>query len=186
MLYQTKISHTKKKITGQYHLCIDTQTLKMLNKILANQINQFINGSYTMIKWVVTLFFLFIFGCTGVFLASVQPFSSFGEQGYSSLRARASHCAGFSCCGADSRPVGIQQLQLIGPSCGTQDWLTPHGVWRSSRIKDQTHDPHTGRQIPITITRKSTVVILDLTFGEARQMLHKTHFATKFLSLRVF
>ena len=62
--------------------------------------------------------YLFIFGCVGSLL--LRGFSLVvASGGYSLLRARVSHCDGFSCCGA--RALGVQASVVVArglSSCG--------------------------------------------------------------------
>ena len=85
------------------------------------------------------IYLLFIFGCVG---------SSFLCQGFLQLRqagatlhrgARASHCRGLSCCGAQAPDAQAQQLWLTG-------LVAPRHVG-SSQTRARTHVPCTGRQI---------------------------------------
>ena len=74
---------------------------------------------------IIYLFSLFIFGYTWSLLLP-GLFSSCGEWGDSSCCARASHCDGFSCCGAqalghmDFCSCGSQALEHRLNSCGTR------------------------------------------------------------------
>ena len=77
----------------------------------------------------------------------VQVFSSCGE--------RASHCGGFSCCGA--RALGVRDSVVVArglSNCGSQAQQLWHmgsvALWHvaSSRTKDQTHVPCIGNGIP--------------------------------------
>ena len=85
------------------------------------------------------LFYLFIFGCVG---------SSFLCEGFLQLRqvgatlhrgARASHCCGLSCCGAQAPDVQAQQLWLTG-------LVAPRHVG-SSQTRARTRVPCISRQI---------------------------------------
>ena len=84
------------------------------------------------------LFIIFIFGCVG---------SSFLCEGFLQLRrvgatlhrgARASHCCGLSCCGAQAPDAQAQQLWLTGPAA-------PRHVG-SSQTRARTRVPCIGRQ----------------------------------------
>ena len=89
-------------------------------------------------KFIYLFIYLFIFSCVG---------SSFLCEGFLQLRqagatlhcgARASHCRGLSCCGAQAPDAQAQQLWLTGP-------VAPQHVG-SSQTRAQTHVPCTGRQ----------------------------------------
>ena len=85
------------------------------------------------------LFYLFIFGCVGSsFLCEV--FLQLWQAGATLHRgARASHCRGLSCCGAEAPDAQAQQLWLTGP-------VTPRHVG-SSQARARTRVPCIGRQI---------------------------------------
>ena len=71
--------------------------------------------------------------------------SSCGEQGLlSGCGAQASHCGGFSCCGA-------QALEPQASVAGEHGLVAPWHV-ESSWTRDQTPSPGTGRQILIHCT----------------------------------
>ena len=98
----------------------------------------------------IILLYLFIFGrarSSGLH----RFFSSCHEQGLlSSLGARASHCGGFSCCGARARSA--QASAVVAPGSRAQTQLSRTGFVaaphvRSSRIRDQTHVSCIGSQI---------------------------------------
>ena len=92
--------------------------------------------------------FIYLFWLCWVFFAS-WLFSSCGESGLlSSCSVWASHCAGFSCCGAGAlgyADFSTQQLQLPGSRAQAQElWcMGLVAAWHvgSSRIRDQTMSP---------------------------------------------
>ena len=96
-------------------------------------------------------FYLFIFGCVGSSLLCMG-FLQLRQAGATlHCSARASHCSGFSCCGAQALGVQAQQLWLMGYRAQAQQlWHTglvaPWHVgssWTSAR----TCVPCIGRQI---------------------------------------
>ena len=104
----------------------------------------FMLSSYTLGQLLVFflnyLFYLFIFGCVG---------SSFLCEGFLQLQrvgatlhrgARASHCRGLSCCGAQAPDAQAQQLWLTGP-------VAPQHVG-SSQTRTGTRVPCLGRRTP--------------------------------------
>ena len=65
--------------------------------------------------------YLFIFGCIGVFVAARGLSLVAGEQALLCCGAQASHCGGFSCCGA--RTLGVQASVVAArglSSCGSR------------------------------------------------------------------
>ena len=104
-----------------------------------------------------TMYFSFIFGCAG---------SSLLRVGFLSLQwvgatlhggAWASHCSGFSCCGAQA--IGLVGPKAVGFSaCGAQAQLL-QGTWNASRTRDQTCVPCTGREIPIHCPTREVLLI---------------------------
>ena len=90
------------------------------------------------------------FFCTGLH-CHAHAFSSCGERGLlSSCDARASHCGGFSCCGARHLGEQAQQLWLMGLAA-------PWHV-ESSWTRDRTCVSHTAGQIlNHQTTRKSCI-----------------------------
>ena len=74
-----------------------------------------------MFFFLINLFILFIyFWLRRVFLAARRLSLVAASGGYSSLRARASHCGGFSCCGARALGVWASVVVACGlSSCGS-------------------------------------------------------------------
>ena len=86
-----------------------------------------------------TLINLFFFGCVGS-SPLCEGFLQLRQAGATLHRgARASHCRGLSCCGAQAPDAQAQQLWLTGPAA-------PRYVG-SSRTRARTRVPCTGRQI---------------------------------------
>ena len=95
------------------------------------QIGQWPFGSFLIItSWIILRWvsvFFFPFGCAGSSLV-LRLFSSCSEQGpLSTSGARASHCGGFSCCGA--RALGRAGSVLVAPGlCSTGSVGAAHGL----------------------------------------------------------
>ena len=99
-----------------------------------------LQGVFLFVCLFYKFIYLFIFGCVG---------SSFLCEGFLQLRragatlhrgARASHCRGLSCCGAQAPDAQAQQLWLTGP-------VAPRHVG-SSQTRARTRVPCIGRRIP--------------------------------------
>ena len=90
-------------------------------------------------KRIVYFIYLFIFGCVGSsFLC--EGFLQLWQAGATLHRgARASHCRGLSCCGAEAPDAQAQQLWLTGPAA-------PRHVG-SSQTRARTHVSCIGRPI---------------------------------------
>ena len=71
-----------------------------------------------------SFFFFFFFGC--VLRCCVWAFSSCCKRGATLCwRARASHCGGFSCCGARGPRARVSVVAVNGPSCSAACGIFP-------------------------------------------------------------
>ena len=118
---------------------------------------------FFFLAWVASYFFflinLFIFGCIGSLLLHAGFLQLHRAGATLHCGARASHCSGFSCCGARAPGArasvvvacGLQQLWLAGSRAQAQQlWHTglvaPRHVG-SSQARDRTHVLCIGRRI---------------------------------------
>ena len=76
---------------------------------------------YNFLFEKIYLFYLFYFWLHWVFIAACGLSLVAVSGGYSLLSARASHCSGFSCCGAWA--LGVQSSVVV--ACG----LSSCGLW---------------------------------------------------------
>ena len=95
--------------------------------------------------------YLFIFGCIGSSLLCTGFLQLWQAGATLRCSVRASHCSGFSCCGAWALGAQAQQLWLAGSRAQAQQlWGTslvaPQDIG-SSRTRAQTHVPCIGRRI---------------------------------------
>ena len=108
-----------------------------LSTVLVMLYNNFISGQRGS---GILFFFFLIFDCAGSLLLH-RAFSSFGERGlFSSCGAWASHCSGFSCCGARALE------RAVFSSCDTWAYL-PCRMWHLRRPRIEPMSPGIGRQI---------------------------------------
>ena len=108
---------------------------------------------YTMQKLIffLIIIYLFIFGCVGSSLLRAGFLQLWRAGATHPCGARASHCGGFSCCGARVLGKRAQQLGHAGSRAQAQqlqrtDFVAPRHVG-SSRTRDRTLVPCMGRQI---------------------------------------
>ena len=95
--------------------------------------------------------YLFIFGCVGSLLLRTCFLQLLRAGATLPCGAWASHCSGFSCCGARALGTRAQQLWLAGSRAQAQLlWCTGLvAPWHvgSSQTRDRTRVPCTGRRI---------------------------------------
>ena len=76
---------------------------------------------YVFVHVSLSLSLFFFFGCIGFSLLCARAFSSCFTQGLLFVAAQASHCGGFSCCGAWALGAQASIVAAHGlSSCGTQ------------------------------------------------------------------
>ena len=121
--------------------------------------------------------YLFIYGCIGSSLLRAG-FLQLQRAGLLFAGARASHCGGFFCCGAQAIDTWVQQLWLASSRARAQQlWrmglVAPRHVG-SSRTRARTHVPCIVRQIlnhcatrevPLSILNFTQVYVFCLTPG---------------------
>ena len=128
---------------------------------------------WVFFKFILTLiiflnkfiyFFIFIFGCIGSALLRAGFLQLRREVATLRCGASASHCGGFSCCGAGLQACGLQQVWLTGSRAQAQQlWHTGLAAPRhvgSSRTRDRTCVPCIGRQILNHCTTREVLTLI--------------------------
>ena len=137
----------------KYNSCLNA----LYFEVLAVTVQNFPFSFFFFNKFIY--FILFIFGCVGSSLLHVDILQLWRVGATLHCSARASHCSGFSCCGARAPGTrasvvvarGLQQLWLVGSRAEAQQlWCTglvaPRHVG-SSRTRARTVSPCIGRRI---------------------------------------